>query len=50
MPSKFFIIPAVKKKIKLKLAIPTGALTTSTEVIIKSPTLAAFKTIKILSI
>ena len=49
--SNFLVIPVVREKIKVKLApaIPTGAPTTLTEEIIKTP-LVALKTIKILSV
>ena len=45
------IIPVVKEKIKVKLAlaIPTGAPTTLIDEKIQTPPLAALKTIKILS-
>ena len=51
MLSNFLIIPAVREKIKAKLApaIATSALTTLTEEIIQTPPLVALKTIKILS-
>ena len=53
MPSNliFFIIPVIKEKIKVKLAlaIPTGAPTTLTEEIMQTPALVVLKTIKILS-
>ena len=48
----FFIIPLVREKIRVKLdpAIPTGAPITLADKIIQTPALAAFKTIKNLSI
>ena len=51
MLSNFFIIPVVKEKIKVKLAlaIPTGAPTTLADEMIQTPLLVALKTIKILS-
>ena len=51
MLSNFFIIPVVKEKIgvKLALAIPTGAPTTLADKMIKTPLLVALKTTKILS-
>ena len=51
MLSNFLIIPAVKEKtkVKLALAIPTGALTMLVKQVIDTPTVVAFKTIKILS-
>ena len=50
MLSSFFIIPVVKEKIKVKLAlaIPAGAPTVLTDEI-QTPRLVALKTIKILS-
>ena len=47
----FFIIPRVKEKVKVKLAlaIPTGAPTTLVREIIDTPQLVALKTIKKLS-
>ena len=47
--SNFFIIPVVKKKIKVKLAvaIPTGAPATLPDEMIHTPQLVALKTIKI---
>ena len=50
--SNFFIISAVKEKIKAKLApaIPASAPITLTEEITQTPPLVALKTIKILSI
>ena len=49
--SNFFIIPVVigKFKVKLALAIPTGAHTTFVKEMIHSPPLVALKTIKTLS-
>ena len=49
--SNFLIIPVVKEKIKVKLAlaIPTGAPTTLADEMIQTPLLVALKTIKILS-
>ena len=49
--SNFFIIPVVRDKIKVKLAlaIPTGAPTTLADEMIQTPLLVALKTIKILS-
>ena len=49
--SNFFIISAVKEKIKAKLApaIPASAPITLTEEITQTPPLVALKTIKILS-
>ena len=51
MLSNFFIIPVVREKIKVKLAlaIPTGAPTKLAYEIIQTPLLVALKTIKILS-
>ena len=51
MLSNFLIIPTVKKKIKVKLAlaIPTGPPTTLPDKMIQIPLLAALKTIEILS-
>ena len=51
MLSNFLIIPVVKEKIKVKiaLAIPTGAPTVLTDEMIQTPQLVALKTIKILS-
>ena len=48
MFSNFFSIPVVKEKIKVKLplAIPTGAPTTLVKEMIDIPTLNALKTIK----
>ena len=46
-----FIIPVVQEKIKVKLvlAIPTGAPTTLADEMIQAPLLVALRTIKILS-
>ena len=51
MLSNFLIIPVVREKIKVKLAlaIPTGAPTTLAEQMIQTPLLVTLKTIKILS-
>ena len=51
MLSNFLIVPVVKEKIKVKLAlaIPTGAPTTLADEMIQTPLLVALKTIKILS-
>ena len=51
MLSNFFIIPVVREKIKVKLALanPTGAPTTLADEMIQTPLLVALKTIKILS-
>ena len=51
MLSDFYIIPVVKEKIKVKLglAIPTGAPTTPVREMIDTPPVAALKTSKILS-
>ena len=51
MLRNFFIIPVVREKIKVKLAlaIPAGAPTTLVNEIIDTPPLVALKTIKILS-
>ena len=51
MLNSFFIIPVIREKIKVKLAlaIPAGAPTTLTHEMIQTPLLAALKTIKILS-
>ena len=51
MLSNFLIIPVVreKNKVKLALAIPTGAPTILVNEIIDTPLLVALKTIKILS-
>ena len=48
----FLIIPVVREKIKVKLAlaIPAGALTTLINELIETPLLVVLKTIKILSI
>ena len=50
--SNFLTIPVVREKIKVKLAlaIPTGAPTILVNEIIDTPPIVAFKTIKILSI
>ena len=47
----FFIVPVVKEKIKVKLAldIPTGAPTMLVKEMIDIPPVVAFKIIKILS-
>ena len=47
--SKFFIIPAVKEKIRVKLAlaIPTGATTTLVKEVIDTLPLVAHKAIKL---
>ena len=52
MLNNFLIIPVVREKIKVKLAlaIPTGALTTLAVEMIQTPLLVALKTIKTLSI
>ena len=52
MLSNILIIPVVREKIKVKLAlaIPTGAPTTLADKTIQTPLLVALKTIKILSI
>ena len=52
MLSNFFIIPVVKENIKVKLvvAIPTGAPTMLVKEMIDTPAAIALKTIKILSI
>ena len=49
--NSLFIIPVVRKKIKVKLAlaIPTGASTTVVNEIIDTPPVVALKTIKTLS-
>ena len=49
--NNFLIIPVVREKIKVKLAlaIPTGAPTTLADEMIQTPLLVALKTIKILS-
>ena len=51
MLSNFFVIPVVKQQIKVKvaLAIPTGAPTTLVREMIDTPPLVALKTIKALS-
>ena len=51
MLSNFLIIPVVREKIKVKLAlaIPTGAPIILVNEIIDTPLLVALKTIKILS-
>ena len=51
MLRNFFIIPVVREKIKVKLAlaIPAGAPTTLVNEIIDTPPLVALKAIKILS-
>ena len=51
MVINFLIIPIVKEKIKVKLvlAIPTGAPTTLADEMIQAPLLVALRTIKILS-
>ena len=51
MFSNFFIIPVVKEniKVKLALAIPTRTLKTLVKEMIDTPSLAALKTIKTLS-
>ena len=50
--SNFLTIPVVREKIKVKLAlaIPTGAPTILVNEIIDTPLVVALKTIKILSI
>ena len=52
MLSNFFIISLVRENIKVKLvlAIPTGAPTTLADEIIQTPLLVALKTVKILSL
>ena len=49
--NNFFTIPVVKEKnkVKLALAIPTGAPTMLVKEMIDTPPLVALKTIKILS-
>ena len=49
MLSKFFIIPVVREKIKVKLAlaIPTGAPTMLVKEMIDTPPIVALKTIKL---
>ena len=51
MLSNFLIIPVVTEKIKVKLAlaIPTGAPTTLADEMIETPLLAELKTIKTMS-
>ena len=51
MLSNVLIIPVVREKIKVKLAlvIPTGSPLTLAEEMIETPLLVALKTIKILS-
>ena len=51
MLSNFLIIPVIQEKIKVKLAlaIPTGALTMLINKMIDTPPLVALKTITILS-
>ena len=51
MLSNFLLIPIVREKIKVKLAlaIPTGAPTTLVNEMIETPPLVALKTIKTLS-
>ena len=51
MLSNFLIIPVVREKIKVKiaLAIPTGAPATLADEMIQTALLVALKTIKILS-
>ena len=51
MLSNFLIIPVVREKIKVKLAlaIPTGAPTILADEMIQTPLLVALKAIKILS-
>ena len=50
MLSNFFIVPVAKEKIKVKLAlaIPTGAPTTLADEMIQTLLLVALKTIKVL--
>ena len=52
MLSNFLIIPVVREKIKVKLAlaIPTGAPKTHVNEMIDTPPLAALKTIETLSV
>ena len=52
MPSNFLMIPVVREKIKVKLAlaIPIGVPATLVNEIIDTPSLVTLKTIKILSI
>ena len=51
MLSNFLIVPVVKEKIKVKLAlaIPTGAPTTFVDEMMQTPPVTALKTVKILS-
>ena len=51
MLSNFFIIPVVREKIKVKLAlaVPFGAPTSLADQMIETPPLVELKTIKILS-
>ena len=51
MLSNFFIVPVVREKFKVNLAIviPTGAPTTLADEIIQTPLLVVLKAIKILS-
>ena len=51
MLSNFLIIPVVREKIKVKLAlaIPTGGTTTLVNKMIDTPPLVALKTIKTLT-
>ena len=51
MISNFFIIPVVREKIKVKLAlaIPTGAPATLADEMKQTPLLVVLKTMKILS-
>ena len=51
MVNNFLIIPVVREKIKVRLAlaIPAGAPTTLANEMIQTPLLVALKTIKILS-
>ena len=51
MLRNFFIIPVVREKVKVKLAlaIPAGAPTTLVNEIIDTPPLVALKAVKILS-
>ena len=44
----FFIIPVVRDKVKLALAIQTSAPTTLADVMIQTPLLVALRTIKTL--
>ena len=52
MLSNFLFIPVAREKIKVKLAlaIPTGAPTTLADEMIQSPLFVALKTIKISSV